>query len=258
MRLLTCCLLWCAAALAQAGCGEITVAYYDHGALYSRDPAGQWHGVDKDVVEELGRRSGCKFKGYVDSRVRIWTSMKSGALDMTVSGIPTPEREKFAHFIPYLGTRNYVLVAKDVSVRTMDEFLANPALKIAVVRSFLHGEPYESWLEKLRSQGRVYEASDYSGIIRLLQIGRVQAVLALPTSWVPILRREGMTGDVRIMDWADDQSVIGALVLSRKRIDPATVSVLKKHMKDMLDDGTMKAIYTRHLGAELAPALLPR
>lgn len=258
MRLLACCLLWCSAALAQAGCGEIRVAFYDHGALYSRDHTGQWHGVDKDVIDELGRRSGCTFKGFVDSRVRIWTALKAGTLDMTVSGIPTPEREKFAHFIPYLGTRNYVLLAKDVNARSMDEFLANPSLKIAVVRSFLHGEPYDSWLEKLRSQGRVYEAGDYSDIIRLLQIGRVQSVLALPTSWVPILRREGMTGDVKIMDWAQDQSVIGALVLSRKRIDAAKVDLLRKHMKEMLADGTMKAIYTRHLGAELAPALLPR
>jgi polar amino acid transport system substrate-binding protein len=258
MRLLTCCLLWCFAALAQAGCGELAVAYYDHGALYSRDAAGQWHGIDKDVIEELGRRSACRFKTSTDSRIRIWTAMRNGQLDMTVSGIPTPEREKFAHFIPYLVTRNYALLHKDVAVRSMEEFLANTELRIAVVKSFVHGDPYDSWLDKLRAQGRVYEASDYTGIIRLLQIGRVQAVLALPTSWVPILRREGMTGDVRIMDWAANQSVVGALVLSRKRISPALVEEFRRHIRDMLADGTMKAIYVRHVGAELAPALLPR
>jgi polar amino acid transport system substrate-binding protein len=258
MRLLPCCLLWCAAALAQAACGDISVAYYDHGALYSRDSGGQWQGIDKDVVEELGRRSGCNFKGAVESRVRIWTAMQNGQLDMTVSGIPTPEREKFAHFIPYLSTRNYVLLQKDVAVRSMDEFLANPDLRIAVVRSFLHGEPYDAWLDKLRAQGRVYVASDFTGIIRQLRNGRVQAVLALPTSWVPILRREGMTGDVKIMDWAQDQSVIGALVLSRARMAPALVEELRRHMKDMQADGTLRTIYARHLGPELAPALLPR
>ena len=67
-----------------------------------------------------------------------------------------------------------------------------------------------------------------------------------------------MTGDVKIMDWAQDQSVIGALVISRKRVPKERVEDMRRHIREMHADGTLKAIYTRHVGAELAPALLPR
>lgn len=260
-RRVLCFLLACMAFGAQAGappCGDFSVALYDNGALYSRQPDGSWAGIDKDVVDELARRSGCRFHTRLESRARIWAMLTGGTLDMSVSAIPMPEREKFARFVPYLIGRNFVLLHNDIApiASTLDAFLAHPDYKVGVVKAFKHGPAYDAWLDKLRAQGRVYEAADFSSLLRLLKFGRVQAIMAMQTSWVPALRREHMTEMVRVMNWAPQDVLVGALVLSRARVPEATATLIANHMRAMRDDGTLKAIYERHVGAELAPGLV--
>ncbi|MES2128612.1 MAG: transporter substrate-binding domain-containing protein [Pseudomonadota bacterium] len=242
------------ASLAHADCGELNVAYYDHGAFYSRHSDGSWGGIDKDVIDELARRCGCRFTASIDSRVRIWTRLANGTLDMTVSGIPLPEREKFARFIPYIYSHNYALLAKSVApeLRTPEAFLAETKYKVGAVRSFKHGVLFDAWLDKLRAQGRVYEASDFSTLVHLFKIGRVQAIVAQPMTWVTRLQPEEFTA----MDWAPNERVVGALVLSRARVPQATYESMEKAIRAMREDGTLRAIFERHVGPELAVALL--
>lgn len=260
-QLLVSCLLMCATAATQAAqpeCGTIGLAFYELGALYYQAPNGNWAGIDKDVIDEVAKRTGCKFQSTLESRVRIWTQLSSGKLDMSVSGIPTPEREKFARFIPYFVTRNYVLMAKSLpaSAATAEGFLVVPEYKVAVVKSFKHGADYDAWLDKLRAQGRVYDAPDFRSVVRLLKLGRVHAVLALPTSWVPVLEQEGMTGDVRILDWSPRDALVHGLIVSRERVPDATADRMAKAIHAMRDDGTLLTIFKRHIGPELAGALL--
>ena len=243
---------------AAAACGSYTVALYDHGALYSQQVDGTWSGIDKDLVTELERRTGCHFDTILESRIRIWAMMEAGKLDMTVSGIENPERAQYARFLPYLATRNSVLVNREVAshIDSLADFEAEPHLRVATVRSYKHGASYDAWLDRLRVQGRVYEASDFTALMRLLKLGRVQAVIALPTSWAP-RRTEIRAAGLRVMEWAPKEVVIGSLVLSRKRMPPSTVELLAKAIQAMRQDGTLEAIFARHVGPELAPSLLP-
>ena len=125
-----------------------------------------------------------------------------------------------------------------------------------MVKSFKHGGDYDAWLDKLRAQGRVFDAPDFRTVVRLLKIGRVQAVLALPTSWVPVLEQEGMTSDVHVLDWSPKGSVPHGLILSRERVPLATVERFAKAIQEMREDGTLLAIFKRHVGADMASALL--
>jgi polar amino acid transport system substrate-binding protein len=241
-----------------AQCGDIGLAFYELGALYYQAPDGSWTGIDKEIVDELGKRTGCRFHTVLESRVRIWTQMASGKLDMSVSGIANPEREKFARFIPYFATRNYALQRKSLaaSASTPEGFLADPELRVAVVKSFKHGPEYDVWLDKLRAQGRVHDAPDFRAVVRLLKLGRVHAVLALPTSWVPVLEQENLTAQVRVLDWSPGDSIVHGLILSRERLPAPTMALLDKAIQAMRDDGTLFRIYKRHIGAERAGELL--
>ncbi len=245
-------------AVAAAPCGDISLAYYELGALYYRGGDGQWTGIDRDVVDELARRTGCRFHTRLESRVRIWRQLAEGTLDMSVSGIATPERDTFARFIPYFSTRNYVLLATSLpaSANTAQGFLASPHYTVAVVKSFKHGPQYDAWLDQLRAQGRVYDAADFRAVVRLLKLGRVQAVLALPTSWMPVLKQEGMSDAVRVLDWSPGDHVEHGLILSRSRIAPSTADLLAHAIQGMRADGTLLAIYKRHIGADWAASLL--
>jgi len=190
--------------------------------------------------------------------VRIWTAMSMGSLDMTMSGVDTPEREAYARFVPYFITHNYVLLQKDAAahVRSMDDFLNKTDYRVAVIKSFKHGAVYDAWLDKLRAQGRVYEAADYAAVLNMLKIGRVQAILGLNTSWGGLLKQPEMARQIRVMDWAPHDAVTTALVLSRKTVPDAMAARFALAIRAMRDDGTLKAIVERHVGPEIAATLL--
>ena len=240
-------------------CGNLRSAFYEYGALYYQAADGSWTGIDKDVVDEVARRLGCTIEPSTDSRVRIWAGLNGGNLDMSVSAVATPEREKFGRVVPYLSERNYVLLSKDVGphIHSMEDFLADPGIKIGVIKSFKHGKAYDAWLDRLRAKGRVYEAPDYGALLRLFKVGRVQAMMAISSGWYPLLKHEQMAGTYRIMDWAPPRdAVVGGLILSRQRVDEAMAARFSKTIQAMREDGTLRRIFERHLDAELAAKLM--
>ena len=265
-RLLLCCMLLStipaqvalAAPRGDAGCGQLHVSFFEFGALYYRDASGNWAGIDKDIVDELARRLGCRFTTNIDSRVRIWTQMAQDRLDMATSGISTPEREQHAQIVPYMTDRNYVLMRPEAAARvdSMDSFLATPEYKVAVIKSFKHGVIYDAWLDKLRAQGRVYETSDYNTLLRLFRLGRVDAVLMLGVSWLPSVRQEQVEHRYRLLDWAPGDNFVAGLVLSRRRVPAASVARFRSTIQAMRQDGTLQAIFARHVGPELAAAMV--
>jgi polar amino acid transport system substrate-binding protein len=253
------CLFGAAQAESRADCGHLRSAFYEYGALYYKTADGSWTGIDKDVVDEAARRLGCTIDASTDSRVRIWAGLQGGNIDMSVSAMSTPEREKFGRLVPYLAERNYVLLNKAVpaEIRTMEEFLANPDLKIGIIKSFRHGKFYDTWLEQLRAQGRVYEAPDYPALLRLFRLGRVQAMMAISSGWYPLLKQEQHAPTLRVMDWAPPrETVVGGLILSRQRVDEAMATRFSHTIRAMREDGTLKRIFERHLNPELAARLL--
>ena len=75
----------------------LSLALHDHGLLYSADTG---TGIDRDVADELQRRSGCKIHISLLPRARIWQLIETGALDFSLSGISNAQRDKFADLEP--------------------------------------------------------------------------------------------------------------------------------------------------------------
>jgi polar amino acid transport system substrate-binding protein len=48
---------------------------------------------------------------------------------------------------------------------------------------------------------------------------------------------------------------VGCLVVSRTRVPQATVELFTRTIAAMRQDGTLEAIFARHMGAELAAAM---
>lgn len=240
-----------------SACGSYTLAYYELGALYGRDADGHGQGIDKDVADEVAKRSGCQFKTVVESRVRIWTQLAQGSLDMSVSGIPTPEREQFAEFIPYFASRNYAVmrVEQAETLSRPEAFLADTRRTLAVVRSFRHGPSYDQWVGQLRAQNRVVESADFESALRLMLLGRVDAVLAMPILWPRLMQQPGLMEQLRLLDWAPQERVIHGLIVSRARVPPADRERLREAIAAMRRDGTLDQIFKRHLGEAIGRAI---
>jgi polar amino acid transport system substrate-binding protein len=240
-----------------ATCGPYSLAFYEHGVLYYRDAGGQYAGIDLDVVNELAKRSGCVFNTVLESRVRIWDQLAKSNLDISVSGIPSAEREKFAEFMLYLQTQNFALLRRDLAAKlnSPEAFLADPTRLVVVVKSFKHGSVFDAWLDKMRAQQRVTEVPDFDAAVRVFKLGRADAMLALPTSWPLILRREGLQDQISVLDWAPNDRISAGLIVSRQRVSEASRQRLRAALSAMQKDGTLDAIFRRHVDAATAKAM---
>lgn len=240
-------------------CGPYRVAYYEYGSLYFQTMAGTYQGIDKDVMNELARRTGCKFNTFLDSRVRTWTDLAAGNLDMTVSGIKTPEREQYAIFVPYLKSRNLLLVRDDLNppVHSIADFVQNDKLRLAVVKSFQHGGEMDGLVAALKAQGRVDEYADAQTTARVVSLGRAQAFLAEPVAWQPLIEKNALERKLVYLEDTKGESYIAGLVLSKNRVKAADVQKMKLAIDAMRDDGTLLKIYRNYVALEIAAKVIP-
>ncbi|MBH9553795.1 substrate-binding periplasmic protein [Inhella gelatinilytica] len=235
-------------------CGPFSLGFYELGLLYYRSGQGPAQGIDLDVIEALKARSGCAFEPVLESRVRIWSRLAAGQLDVSVSGIATPERERFAEFMPYFSTRNFLVGRREAVAAGLDPsgFLARPELQVAVVKSFKHGPLYDEWLERLRSQGRVVEAADFDTVVRLFVGKRVDAFLALPTSWALVIRRHNLEDQVQVLDWAPQERIVHGLIVSKLTVSEPDRRRLRNALHSLHTDGSIERILRYHMGSEWA------
>lgn len=252
--------LYCISALVSAQNAPlcptpISFALYEIGYLYE---ASSNSGIDKDVAEELGKRSGCRFEFTLKSRARIWAELKSGQLMMSGSGIQTAKRDAFAWFVPYMALKNYVVLASSLELNTAAQFAANPKLLWGAVRSFKHGETADAFLEKLRQDSRVMEESDVLTIFRIFALPqRTSAILALPPAYAKYIKELGLASRTRIEDWfPEDQAIPHGLIFSKKFFSAAEIKKWRALIEQMRTDGTLKAIYQKYLSVVDAERML--
>ncbi len=233
----------------------ISFALYENGYIY--DSASNT-GIDKDVAEELARRSGCQFEFSVKPRARIWAELEGGSLMMTGSGIQTPKRDEFSWAVRYMAQKNYVLVKKTVSAPSPAQFNADPNLLWGAVRSYKHGDKADAYLDSLRQQSRVAEEPDLGNVFRIFsKEGRTSAVLAPPPAYAKYLKELSLTDRVRIEDWfPEDLPIAHSLIFSKKAFSQEEMKKWRLIVAQMRADGTLRSIYTKYLGGADAAKML--
>ena len=92
-------------------CGQtpIRVGFVEFGFLYFIEN-GQEKGIDKDIANELAKRSGCAFAPQIIPRARAFAQIEGSQLDMIVTATSSPERERSAWFVPFAATKIYTLI----------------------------------------------------------------------------------------------------------------------------------------------------
>ncbi|MDI4635718.1 transporter substrate-binding domain-containing protein [Pelomonas sp. V22] len=236
-------------------CGPYRLAFYEYASLYHREADGQYRGIDKDLVEELARRTGCRFETTLESRARTWALMASGGLDLTVSALITLERERQFEMLPYLQSRRVVLLQYRAVPATAEAFLADPTRRLLMVRSARDGPQMEALLAPLRQQGRIVEAPDQPSAIRAFKAGRADALLIGATSLALLRQQDPDFRSYETAVWAPAERVVAALAISRERVSEADRTRLRAALLAMRRDGGLDAIVRRHLGDKLAQAI---
>ena len=224
-----------------------SLALHDHGLLYSNQTG---EGIDKDVADELIRRSGCKVSVTLMPRARIWQLIESGALDFSLSGITNDARDQFAGFAWYFSNKYYLLVRKDASVQKLAEFQRNPALKLGVIRGFRYSATANKFVDQLDDQHRVTYATSLEPLYQVLIDGRIQAMVIEPFDY-PTLESAKIREQTLIVEF-DDPPVPHGLIMSRKSLPAAQHEAWRGLVDEMRADGTVQRIFEKYFKPDLA------
>lgn len=228
-----------------------TLALHDHGLLYSADTD---TGIDKDVAEELVRRSDCKVTVSLMPRARIWQLIESGALDFSLSGIANADREKFATFAWYFSNRYYLLVRKDINVRQISDFVQNNALQLGVIRSFRYSESANRLVDRLQADNRLSLSSGLSPLYQALQLNRIQGMIIEPFDY-PSLEEKKIREFTTVIEF-NDPAVPHGLIMSRKALPVAEQEKWRALIAGMRNDGTMRRIFEKYFKPDQAAAMV--
>lgn len=244
-----------AAATETPRCGPHVAALYPYAPFFQDDPQRGPTGIDKDMFDQLAQRSGCELRLVVESRVRIWDQMRAGAVALTLSAVPTPERREFAEIIPYAQGRYHLMLRHDLAarVRSLAAFEADASLRLLAVKGYAHGPTLDAALRRLRAQGRLIEVADFPAVLRMARAGRADALLALPSGWAQIEPTERGSANWVALDVAPSDRSLAGMALSLQ-MPEADRQRLRRALQSMQADGSLMAILRRHLGNAAAAA----
>ncbi len=250
------CCVAASVAAAEPPCGPHVAALYPYAPFFREAPDQRWEGIDKDMFDELARRSGCELRLVVESRVRIWEQMRTGVVSLTLSAVPTPERRAFAEFVPYAQGRYHLMLRRDVAarVRSLAAFEADPTLHLLAVKGYVHGATLDAALKRLRAQDRVHEVADFPTLLRMARAGRAQAMLALPPSWAEIEAHFDAGEAWTPLDVAPQDRSLAGLAMTL-RMPEGDRQRLRRALQSMLADGTVRAITRRYMSEAAARAV---
>ena len=228
-----------------------TLAYHDHGMLYSKASD---QGIDKDVAQELIRRSGCRFEVSVMPRARIWKWIESGELDFSMSGITNESRDKLAGFAWYLYNKYYLMVRKDRQVSTLADFERDASLKLGAIRSFRYSPSANQMVDRITAQGRVVEVVDHEQLLSMMKLDRIQGMIIEPFNYSQVDARA--LGEItRIVEIGDPPTLHG-LIMSRASLPEAEQRKWRALVDEMRRDGTLLKIMRKYFAPEEAKAMV--
>ncbi len=237
-----------AAAPARPDCSRpLTLGLHEHGLLYTGQTG---EGIDKDIADEMSRRSGCRLTLTVLPRSRIWQLIESGALDFTLSGISDPQRDKFAAFAWYVSNKYYLLARRDTGVRSVAEFLRKRSLRVGLIRSFRYGDQANGFVEALEGEQRITYAGSLEPLYTILLDDGIQAMIIEPFDF-PVIAGAQLKAQTSILDFGDPP-VLHGLVMSKRSLAPAQQGAWRDVVNSMRADGTILHIFEKYFPADLA------
>jgi polar amino acid transport system substrate-binding protein len=238
----------------ELGCTRpIRVAFYEFGTLYH-----EGRGIDADLIQEIGRRTGCVFKKSVLTTAEIWPRIENGDLDMTTSGIPTPARAKVAMFAPYLAFENMVVTRASLAedIHDFSDIISHPDWRLGIIRGFRHGAYYDFRLKAIKDRGRIVTYPDQQSLYNGLLHDQVQLILSPEINFDFYLPDKSALTDFTVLDLSPAPPIPHALVFSRRDFTPAMANAWLRLIEEMRLDGTLLTIYRNRLPQPMSDRLL--
>jgi len=215
---------------------------------YSSLRANEPHGIDVDILRELGRRTGVQFDIELTPFKRVVESVRGGTVDGGMAILRNPEREGFALFTGVMHNSTYSLFVRQDSKLVFDGLASLHGKQIGKVRGFFVSEAFDA--EVAAGRITVHETAGAEQGLSMLMLGRVDALSGQTVVTRYLARQAGLADDLRPLPTplAPDRPTY--LVLSRASKLPdkeALAERLRLALEAMHKDGTIERIEARHL-----------
>jgi polar amino acid transport system substrate-binding protein len=228
-----------------------TLALHAHGLLYSAETDS---GIDKDIADEMIKRSGCKVVVSLLPRARIWQLIESGALDFSLSGITNADRDKFADFAWYFSNKYYLLTRKDANVSVLADFSGQEKLQLGVIRSFRYSPNANQLVDQMQAANRLKLAGGLSPLYQLLIANQIQGMIIEPFDY-PAMEEKRIREISSIVEFKDPP-VLHGLIMSKRALSPNERSNWRSLIAAMIADGSVRRIFQKYFTPELAATMV--
>lgn len=154
-------------------------------------------GIYPDLLRAISEKEGCSFAIAAVPRARLEVLFETGRADVLMPATKTPKRDAMGIFVPMIQNRAVLLSiqSKRPAIGSVRELLAQPGLKVVLVRGFDYGEAYQELVAALAQQGRLILEVDALSVARLLKAGSADVTFMAPT-----ILAGAVQGDARVQD----------------------------------------------------------
>ena len=231
---------------------EYRVGVSPIGYSYYLDKQGQLTGSSIDFYAELSRRSGCRFRIDPMPRARAWYLLERHEVDLITPTVRTPDRDHLARFVEYFKTRSDLLIRRELGahINSLDAFLDDPALQLGMVRGHVNGPVLDNRLARL-PPGRLSLSPDAHNVFVRLMAERLDGTLMPAGLYQKEVDSLGLHDHLQLIRLPEADALPTGAYLSRLSLTLSERRHLERHIRAMLEDGTLRTLLSRRHGKQL-------
>ncbi|WP_165917489.1 substrate-binding periplasmic protein [Roseateles saccharophilus] len=241
----------CTAPALARGC-ELRVRWNPDPPFSMRDADGHLVGLRVELAEHTLERMGCHAIWVELPWARALIELEAGRLDILQGSVRRPEREAYARMLdePFtVSNRLYVRTADRAAFGSASRLQQawRPGLKLGVQIGVVYGADYAQMLLDDRFRAVLTQAPVRRSLWQMLDIGRIDAVLADEVTARWELAELGL--GARVQPTAVTMGEAPAQVMfSRRSVDPALVERYREASESLRRDGSLGRIQGKYLG----------
>jgi polar amino acid transport system substrate-binding protein len=215
--------------------------------------AGGKRGINREVIDALAKRSGCRFRSVEMPAARATAELERGTLHIAGGRwFQTAEREKYAWFAHFQASKILAITrADDRRLHQATDLTNNGQVIIGIVPGFKHSPTIDPLLERvsLKDPKRLMYFKDREVLFQALQLGRVDVIFVQREVYARFAARPGTlpTQASDIMPREKPQQ--GGLMLSRTYFSAAEAEKWRTMVSSMCLDCMILSIFRHYFDA---------
>jgi polar amino acid transport system substrate-binding protein len=222
-------------------------------------------GVYPDVLQELGKKSGCTFAFPAVPRARLEQMFfKAGTADLLIPATRTDERDQLASFVPLIKVVPglVTLDGKPIKIATVSQLLEAKQLRGATVRGFNYGQQYQTLLGTLESENRIDYVPNLVNVTSMMARGRVDFSIVAPTLFYSTVAEDpeskAILGQIRYKALEGLDQVESGVYLSTQSLSAQDLAEVRKILDEAVRNGLLWKAFQAYYPAEILNGVVTR